>query len=109
MIGQNIRTIRESRGLTQAQLADRVGVSSGTVSSWEVDRTEPNIGMIEKISVALNCQKTDLIGHENDFALSDHERRLVIAYRQTPSMQDAVDRLLGIEKKEQYCDSRKEA
>lgn len=109
MIGQNIRAIRESRGLTQAQLAERVGVSSGTVSSWEVDRTEPNIGMIENISVALNCQKTDIIGRESSFDLTDHERRLVIAYRQTPSMQEAVDRLLGIEKREQYYDSRKEA
>jgi hypothetical protein len=36
---------------------------------------------------------------------------VVIAYRQNPSMQDAVDRLLGIEKRELYSASedRKEA
>ena len=62
MIGDNIRKVRIKRGLTQAQLADRVSVSEKTVSSWEVNRTEPSMGYIEKIASALTCQKSELLG-----------------------------------------------
>jgi transcriptional regulator with XRE-family HTH domain len=111
IIGRNIRSIRESRGLSQVELASKIGVTAAAVSSWEVGRTEPKIGMIEKISVALNCKKTDIIGRDTPLDLTDHERAVVIAYRQNPSMQDAVDRLLGIEKRELYSASedRREA
>lgn len=72
-IGDKIRSIREIRGLTQAELAERLGVSSKTVSSWEVNRTEPKMGMIEKVCVTLNCRKTDII--VESFCKSDHEER----------------------------------
>lgn len=61
-IGDNIKKWREIRNLKQTELAELVGVSDKTVSSWEINRTEPKMGMVEKISVALNCKKTDIIG-----------------------------------------------
>ena len=53
-IGDNIKKVRESRGLKQSELAELVKVSDKTVSSWEINRTEPKMGMIEKICQALN-------------------------------------------------------
>ena len=61
-IGDNIKKWREIRNLKQSDLAELVGVSDKTVSSWEINRTEPKMGMVEKISYALNCKKTDIIG-----------------------------------------------
>lgn len=61
-IGYNIKTWREKRDLKQSDLADLIGVSDKTVSSWETNRTEPKMGMIEKICAALNCKKTDIVG-----------------------------------------------
>lgn len=61
-IGDNIKKWREIRNLKQSDLAELVGVSDKTVSSWEINRTEPKMGMVEKISSALNCKKTDIIG-----------------------------------------------
>ena len=65
-IGDNIKKVRESRGLKQSELAELVKVSDKTVSSWEINRTEPKMGMIEKICQALNCKKTDIIGEDNN-------------------------------------------
>lgn len=62
MVGDNIRKVRMKRGLTQAQLADRVNVSEKTVSSWEVNRTEPSMSYIERIADVLTCQKSELLG-----------------------------------------------
>lgn len=61
-IGDNIKKWRELRNLKQSELAELLGVSDKTVSSWEINRTEPKMGMVEKISSALHCKKTDIIG-----------------------------------------------
>ena len=63
-IGNNIKKWREIRNLKQSELAELVGVSDKTVSSWEINRTEPKMGMVEKICVALNCKKTDIVGDD---------------------------------------------
>jgi transcriptional regulator with XRE-family HTH domain len=97
MIGDNIRKLREEKGMSQLELAKKLFVSDRTVSSWEVNRTEPKMGMIEQICVALHCQKSDIVGGDHQMKLSPHERTVIIAYRQNQSMQEAVDRLLGIE------------
>ena len=41
-IGQRIKELRESRGLTQSQLAEELNFSDKTVSKWEKDGTEPD-------------------------------------------------------------------
>lgn len=64
-IGDNIKMWRETRNLRQAELAELIGVSDKTVSSWEINRTEPKMGMIEKICSALNCKKTDIVGNDS--------------------------------------------
>lgn len=64
-VGKNIRIIRERQRLTQEELAKLLGVSQRTVSSWEVDRTEPKMGMIERLCKVLNCKKTDIIEDTN--------------------------------------------
>lgn len=60
-IGKNIKAIRISQKIEQKELANRLHISNKTVSSWECDRTEPNIGMFEKIAEALNVTKMELL------------------------------------------------
>lgn len=82
-IGDNIKKWREARNLKQTDLAERIGVSDKTVSSWEINRTEPKMGMVEKISAALGCRKTDIIGGDEEetpisapYYLNDDAREL---------------------------------
>lgn len=48
MKGDDIRRMREARGLTQAELAARLGVGQRTVGNWERGETVPRnrIGML---------------------------------------------------------------
>ena len=78
-VGDNIKRFRLEKGMTQAQLADHLNVSEKTISSWEVNRTEPNMGNIESLSKALGCRKSDLIGEPT--ALSSQEYNLIKKYR----------------------------
>ncbi len=49
-IGKRIRILRKKSSLTQAELAERLYVSNNTVSSWERDRTRPDITIIVQIA-----------------------------------------------------------
>ena len=108
-IGENIRRIREGRGLRQSDLAYRLNVAPCTVSSWEINRTEPKMGMIEQICKALNCSKSDIITFE-EMELSPLEREVIWAYRRADqSRRGIVNEILHIEKGEESYTSRKEA
>lgn len=53
---------RRKANLTQKQLADMIGVTSGAVSFWETHRTIPGVIQIEKMAAALNVSYDRLIG-----------------------------------------------
>lgn len=50
-IGQRIAAWREAKGLSQQQLAEKIGVTYAAVYQWEVDgesRTTPSLTKLEK-------------------------------------------------------------
>lgn len=90
-IGENIKKWRELRNLKQSELAELIGVSDKTVSSWEINRTEPKMGMVEKISSALNCKKTDIIGidetvDDDHYYLNDETREIAQEVFENPDL-----------------------
>lgn len=62
--GATIKTLRESKGLTQLQLAEKIGVSSKTVSKWETAKGLPDISLIEPLSNALGVSIMELMSGE---------------------------------------------
>jgi transcriptional regulator with XRE-family HTH domain len=48
-----IRTARVKKKLTQAALAERVGVTKASVSGWEIGTARPDIGRLAALSRAL--------------------------------------------------------
>ena len=82
MIGDNIKKFRIIRGLSQAELADLLNVSQKTISSWEIGRTEPNMGMVEKLALLLGVRKSDLIGEDGmEQVLTAAEIHLIKSFR----------------------------
>ena len=59
--GAAIRRLREEKGLTQAELAERIGVSGKAVSKWETARGLPDIALIEPLAGALGVSVTELM------------------------------------------------
>ena len=45
-ISDRIQALRRSRGITQEQLADAVGVSRQAVSKWEAEQASPDLERI---------------------------------------------------------------
>ncbi|MYE45676.1 MAG: helix-turn-helix domain-containing protein [Chloroflexi bacterium] len=63
-VASRIRETRLGAGLTQAELAARVGVTAGTVSSWEAGRSKPSQEHQEAIVVQCRTGAADLAGGE---------------------------------------------
>ena len=59
--GTLIKRLRESRKMTQEELADKVCVSSKAVSKWETGRGFPDIGLIESLAKALDISVIELL------------------------------------------------
>ena len=82
-LGTQIKMYRMKNGLSQDELGAKLiwnneSISGKTVSSWEVDRTEPKIGLIEQMCAIFKCQKTDLLGPDKhidiDLSIIQRER-----------------------------------
>ena len=58
--GAMIRRLRESRKMTQHQLAEKLSVSDKVISKWETGRGYPDISLIEPLSVALGVSIIEL-------------------------------------------------
>lgn len=56
-----ISRLRIERGLTQAQLAERIGCPQQTVTRWETGCNVPSGRYLIKIAAALGCEIKDLI------------------------------------------------
>jgi len=62
--GSAIRSLREAKHLTQADLAAMIGVSSKTISKWETAKGFPDISLIEPLSGALGISVPELLSGE---------------------------------------------
>lgn len=65
LFGKKLKEVRISHGLTQAQLADKLGVSASTVGMYEQGRREPDNKMLSKICTILNISTDYLLGHDD--------------------------------------------
>ena len=63
--GLTIKQLREKQRLTQAQLAEKIGVSSKTVSKWETGKGLPDITLLHPLAQALGISLIELMNGEH--------------------------------------------
>ena len=63
--GATIKQLRESRNLTQAELAEKIGVSSKTVSKWETAKGLPDISLLQTLAQTLGISVIELMNGEH--------------------------------------------
>ncbi|MDN3113981.1 S24 family peptidase [Enterococcus faecalis] len=61
IIGTQISLLRKKFGLTQEDLANKLGFSKQTVSNWETGLKTPRMGAIQKIADLFNVSKSFII------------------------------------------------
>ena len=113
-LGDRITGAREAAGLTQEQLARRLGVRASTVRAWEEDRSEPRANSLSTLAGVLNVSIMWLLVGEgegasdpgNETSLSDNaggiltelrilKEELASASQKTIRVEQMLQRLLG--------------
>ncbi len=61
-VSETLKTLRESGGLTQEQLAERVKVTRQAVSRWETGETQPNTDTLKLLSALYGVSINTLLG-----------------------------------------------
>lgn len=104
MIGKTLQKLIEEKGTNVNELSKQIGVSNQTIYSIiKRDNMKIDFEILLKICRALNVSVeyfySDYFGEtiNNDIVLTAHERTVLVAYREHPEMQNAVDKLLNID------------
>lgn len=94
-IGENIKKLREKNGMSQSELAAKIGKSRTAVWQYERGDTIPRMGAIEEMARVFGVKKSAIIENRTEYGFlnlaTDDERELIELYRQ---MSDKAQRAL---------------
>ncbi len=60
-LAQNLKYLREQKGLNQADLAKVLGVKQPTVGNWEVGKREPGLSVLAHIAAYFGVTLDDMV------------------------------------------------
>lgn len=61
MVGKNIAKLRKEAGMTQEELAMKLNVTRQAISSWERERTEPDLETVQRAAEVFEVPAEELI------------------------------------------------
>ena len=61
----NIKTQRESIGITQEKLAEEMNIDRSTVAKWETGQSMPRADKLKRLAEILDCTVDELLADEN--------------------------------------------
>lgn len=92
-----LRGIRKAAGMTMKELGAKVGVTESAIGLYETGKREPNYEMLLRLSEALGCQVSDIMGHTTQQAV-EHISEIDIKYNALdPHGKKIVKTILGME------------
>ncbi len=103
-IAKNLLYYRKKSGMTQKQLAELIGVKNTAVSNWESGNNSIDIDTLALACEIFGVTLNDMYGRytPTEDTYTPHEKEVIVAYRNHPNMQEAVDTLLGITSEANY-------
>ncbi len=63
-VGKRLRALRVEHGFSQRELASRAGVTNGTISMIEQNRTSPSVGSLKKVLDGFPIPMSDFFAHD---------------------------------------------
>ena len=76
-LGKKIRAHRDELGLTQAELADKLGLTYSSVSQWESGRATPRTPILRQLADLFDTTVADLMGEDTTEAAISGTSRMV--------------------------------
>lgn len=76
-LGKKIRAHRDELGLTQAELADKLGLTYSSVSQWESGRATPRTPILRQLAELFDTTVADLMGEDASEAAISGTSRMI--------------------------------
>ena len=98
-IGNFIGKKRKELNLTQAQLAEKLGVSNKTVSKWENGKCMPDYGVIQPLCTELGVTVSELMDGEEqaqDSIRAYDDEQILDLIKRTQALESQRETLFGI-------------
>lgn len=80
-LAEKLKSIRKQAGMSQEQLAEKLGVSRQAVTKWETDAGIPDVENVIAISALFDISIDELLSNEKGA-----KNRLIICLKASPSM-----------------------
>ena len=87
--GRNLSVLRKSKGMTQKELGDRLGLSFQGIAQWENDYRKPKIETLQRIADALNVNVFYFTDAENE----NGDNQIVSAVKESLDTDIAIERI----------------
>lgn len=99
MFANRLAALRKGSGISQARLADIIGVSQQTIAKWEKQKTEPDIDTIIKLSDLFSVSTDYLLGKDgtDDAGSAESEPATIAAHTDaeiTPELEARINQLV---------------
>ena len=91
-LGERIKELRESKGLTRYRLTQITGISGHHIKGIEEGTRQPTIDTLEKMIVPLGITLAELFNDGEAIYLSEKEKQLIENFRTLP--EDKSDALI---------------
>ena len=60
----NLKKIRTEKGITQEELANKVGILNTSICNYEIGIREPNLETLKKLASVLECTVDELLAED---------------------------------------------
>jgi len=115
---EKFKTLREANGLTQLEIAKKMGIKAQAVQKWESGKAKPRPARIYELSQILRCKATDIsdldeLSVKNQILKTDRlfpdmsdpntlDDQLILRYLQSPENKKLRDKLIWSAKMQAY-------
>ena len=86
LLGERIKEVRKTNGITQEKLAELIGVSRTAITRWESGETNPTVDHLIAVCRVLQINEGALLGHDID-------NQLIMSLRE---MRVSLDQIVSI-------------
>lgn len=66
LFGENFRKMRQEAGLSQKEVAEKLGIYQSNVSDWENDVSRPEYEKLIQLTMLYGCTIAELLGVEEN-------------------------------------------
>ena len=74
-IGKRLEKCRQNLGMSQQEVADKLGITRATLGHWENDKREPSFDMLNKLSEIYNVTIGEFFGENPEATVLSEETK----------------------------------